>query len=589
MRIHLLDPLLANQIAAGEVIERPSSVIKELIENSLDANATKIRVEVENGGQSLICVKDNGSGVHPEDLTLALQRHATSKIQSYDDLTRVMSLGFRGEALASIASVSRLKMMSAMQTLRTGFMIKNNINGIIEAPTPIAHPIGTTVEVADLFYQTPARKKFLRAERTEFQHIETMMHRLVLSRMDVAFELTHNQRDIFSTKATHQLHDEEKRVATILGNEFISNALHIAYENHAMQLKGWIAEPRYSRSQADMQLIYLNGRFIRDKTIFHAIREAYRDVLFHGRHPAFLLYLTVDPLVVDVNVHPTKQEVRFKDSNAIFSFVHRGIHDALSSVRPGVIVAPNSENPTVCDHTNHFVPPQQKLMQLNITEQMKTYHALHGSAEPVEILPESSEDEKQTYPLGFAVGQIHNTYIIAQNALGMVMVDMHAAHERILYEKMKITMDQSKVVMQPLLIPLVFELPLQEIHAFENHADIFLKMGFVIELIGKSQFIVREVPALLKNKNIQTLLRDIFSDLIVEGKSARFSAEINAVLSSVACHAALRAPHALSISEMNAILRDMEQTENSGCCNHGRPTWKQFFTNELDKLFFRGR
>ena len=586
MRIHVLDPLLANQIAAGEVIERPSSVIKELIENSLDANAKKIVVEIENGGQSLIRIRDNGFGVHPDDLTLALQRHATSKINSYDDLTAVMSLGFRGEALASIASVSRLKMTSAMQDMLHGFMIKNNIDGVIESPAPIAHPVGTTVEVADLFYQTPARKKFLRTERTEFQHIETMMHRLMLSRMDVAFQLNHNQREIFSVPAANNLQEEEKRVAIILGNDFISHALHISYENHAMQLKGWIAEPRYSRSQADMQLIYLNGRFIRDKTINHAIREAYRDVLFHGRYPAFLLYLTVDPLVVDVNVHPTKQEVRFKESQSIFSFVHRGVHEALASVRPGVITASHVENEQVCEHANPFVFPQQKSMHLKVSEQMKTYHALHGDTQ---IMHDPVDAEKQDYPLGFAVGQIHDTYIIAQNVEGMVMVDMHAAHERILYEKMKATMAQSNLVTQPLLIPLIFELPIQEVRAFENHADVFSKMGFVIELIGNNQLMIREIPTLLKNKNIQILLRDIFADLIIEGKSTRFSAEIDAILSSVACHGALRAPHALSIVEMNAILRDMEKTENSGCCNHGRPTWKQFFMNELDKIFFRGR
>ena len=379
MRINVLDPILANQIAAGEVIERPSSVVKELIENSLDANATKIIAEINQGGQSLIRIKDNGDGVHSDDLTLALKRHATSKINSYDDLTRVMSLGFRGEALASIASVSRLKMLSAQKNADSGFVIKNNGDGLIEAPAPIAHPVGTTVEVADLFYQTPARKKFLRAERTEFQHIETMMHRLMLSRMDVAFELTHNQKDVFCTDIAEKMQDQEKRVAIVFGAEFMAHALHMDFSHQSLQLKGWIAEPRYSRAQADLQMIYINGRFVRDKTMMHAIREAYRDVLFHGRHPAFLLFLTMDPLNVDVNVHPTKQEVRFKDSSSIFTFVKRGVHDALSSVRPAM---PMVHHHTPLENHTHF--PVQKALELKVSEQMDVYKNLHGVVEEVE-------------------------------------------------------------------------------------------------------------------------------------------------------------------------------------------------------------
>lgn len=587
MRINVLDPLLANQIAAGEVIERPSSVVKELIENSLDAQSTKITAEISNGGQSLIRIKDNGHGVHPDDLTLALKRHATSKINSYDDLTRVMSLGFRGEALASIASVSRLKMMSTQKNSPSGFIIKTNVEGAIDAPAPISHPVGTTVEVADLFYQTPARKKFLKAERTEFQHIETMMHRLLLSRMDVGFELIHNQREIFSVTSAQSLQDEEKRVAIILGEEFMSHALHIAYEHLDMKLTGWIAEPRYSRGQADLQMIYVNGRFVRDKTIMHAIREAYRDVLFHGRHPVFLLYLTVDPLVVDVNVHPTKQEVRFKDSHSIFTFVQRGIREALLSVRPAAPINTSVITNHVCDdHLPAFAAPKQHAMELQISEQMKTYQQLHDISHAVEIETESAPAH---YPLGFAIGQIHDIYIVAQNAEGMVLVDMHAAHERILYEKMKVSVDHSSIIRQPLLIPMVLELIPQEMQVFSNHFSYFEKIGFVIDQIGKNQIAIREIPVLLQHKNMQAIVRDIFSDLYIQEKSSRVNAEMNLVLSTVACHAALRAPHKLALPEMNAILRDMEKTENSGCCNHGRPTWKQYHMSELDKIFFRGK
>ena len=599
MRIHVLDALLSNQIAAGEVIERPSSVVKELIENSLDAGADRVVVEIEQGGQSLIKIKDNGHGVHPDDLTLALERHATSKIASYDDLTQVMTLGFRGEALASIAAVSRLKMISATPDTQSGWMIKNTANGMIETPVPIAHPIGTTVEVADLFYHTPARKKFLRAERTEFQHIESMLHRMILSRSDVYFQLLHNGREIFSVMPAHNQVEYERRVSVVCGNEFVSQALHITYENHTMTLSGWISEPRFSRAQSDMQYVYLNGRFVRDKTILHAIREAYRDVLFHGRHPAYVLHLTMDPEGVDVNVHPTKQEVRFKDTQSIFSFVRRGVSEALSGVRPGAITAsvilPESSH---C-HDDHATPhahshpvysaSAQKAMPLKVVEQMQVYRALHGDAAPVPEQLEMMPVEHQDCPLGFAVGQIHDTYLIAQNAAGMVMVDMHAAHERILYEKMKANSSEVKAAMQQLLLPIILELQSNEMHAFENHQLFFAQIGFEMELIGQNQLIIRAVPALIQHKNMQMLFRDIFSDLIATEKSTRYASTLDHVLSTVACHAALRSPHALNNAEINAILRDMERTENSGCCNHGRPTWKQFSKNELDRFFFRGQ
>lgn len=595
MRIHVLDALLSNQIAAGEVIERPSSVVKELIENSLDAGANRIVIEIEQGGQSLIKIKDNGHGVHPDDLMLALERHATSKIATYDDLSQVMTLGFRGEALASIASVSRLKMISTTTNSDSGWMIKNSATGAIESPMPVAHPVGTTVEVADLFYHTPARKKFLRSERTEFQHIEAMLHRLILSRSDVCFQLLHNGREIFSVLSAQTQAEQERRVGVVCGNEFVREALHITYEHHAMTMSGWISEPRFSRAQSDMQYVYLNGRFVRDKTISHAIREAYRDVLFHGRHPAYVLHIEIDPQGVDVNVHPTKQEVRFKDTQSIFSFVRRGVQEALSSVRPGMIpVSP------VLQETHTFQPISQKTMPVKVAEQMQVYRALHGEmhseptteesiapTQPVQL--EMMPAENQLCPLGFAVGQIHDTYFIAQNASGMVMVDMHAAHERILYEKMKANASEVKSAMQQLLLPIVLELQSSEMHAFENHHLFFMQIGFEMELIGQNQLIVRAVPALIQHKNMHRLFHDIFSDLIVTEKSTRYAATLDHVLSTVACHAALRSPHTLNNAEINVILREMEKTENSGCCNHGRPTWKQFSKSELDKFFFRGQ
>ena len=579
MRIQILDSVLTNQIAAGEVVERPASVVKELIENSLDANAKNIIVEIQNGGQTFIRIRDDGDGIHPDDLTLALKRHATSKIQSYDDLMRVISLGFRGEALASIASVSRLKMISATKQSDSGFCIKNNWQGELDSPMPTSHPVGTTVEVADLFFQTPARKKFLKTERTEFQHIETMMHRLALSKMDVGFQLIHNDKEIFSVYPAKHIADEEKRIAIIFGSEFMLHALHMAYVHAGMQLTGWIAEPRYSRGQADMQMIYINGRFVRAKVITHAIREAYRDVLFHGRHPAFLLYLEIDPLIVDVNVHPSKQAVRFKDSQTLFSFVKRGVQDALSSVRP----VEKASLDLISNEQAHadVMPLKQTNMAFQVAQQIEACKSLYVDSSHINL--------EETYPLGFAVAQLHQTYIVSQNESGMILVDMHAAHERILYEKMKQSIKQIVLPKQPLLLPVSLNLSISEMHAYENHAAWFAEVGFVMDCIGKYQLLVRETPALIKSKNIQTVLQDIFSDLLMLEKSTRIESDKNAFLSSIACHAALRAPHALTIPEMNAILRDMEKTENSGCCNHGRPTWKQFTISELDKLFFRGR
>lgn len=590
MRIALLDPVLSNQIAAGEVIERPASVVKELVENSLDANADAIVVAIEQGGHRLIRVQDNGDGVHKEDLTLAVLRHATSKIKTYDDLNAVESLGFRGEALASIASVSRLKISSKTEENETGFFIKNNLDGSVLPPAPIAHAKGTTIEVADLFYQTPARKKFLRAERTEFQYIETMLHRLALSRSDVSFSLIHNDREIFSVRKADSLSQEEKRVGMIYGNDFMSHALRMDYAHAGMRLSGWIAEPRYSRAQADLQMIYINGRFVKDKTMTHAIREAYRDVLFHGRHPAFLLYFELNPENVDVNVHPAKQEVRFRDQQLIFSFIRRGVHEALAAVRPAGIVQNNVlpvENiaTSFAMPVNHVFDRAQPKTAV-IENQIKNYQVLHTQS--TLDLTETPAENK-AYPMGFAIGQIQEIYIVAQNTAGMILVDMHAAHERILYEQLKVKRELWQAARQKLLIPAVLELSLQEMQAYDTHANIFETIGFSVDPISKTQLALREVPAVIKHKNSSSIFSDVLSDLVVQEKSARVSNEVDHVLATVACHAAFRAPHRLSIVEMNALLRQMETTENSGCCNHGRPTWKLFSLSELDKIFFRGK
>lgn len=586
-RIAVLDPVLSNQIAAGEVIERPASVVKELVENSLDAGADRIDIEIEQGGHRLICIKDNGSGIHVDDLSLALLRHATSKIQTYDDLNAVASLGFRGEALASIGAVSRIKISAKTAETDHGFMIKNNLDGTVSVPAPIAHLTGTTIEVADIFYQTPARKKFLRAERTEFQYIETILYRLALSRFDVAFSLKHNGREIFTMPKAEALMQQEKRVATVFGNDFMQHALRIDYAHNGMRLHGWIAEPRYSRAQTDQQISYINNRFVKDKTLTQAIREAYRDVLFHGRHPAFLLYFSLDPENVDVNVHPTKQEVRFRDQQLVFSFIRRGVHEALQAVRPGLITeipVVSSEEMISAAIAMPFVP--EKISQHLVQKQITNYQKLHLQSDlPLATAPE----ENKTYPMGFAIGQAHDIYIISQNTLGLILVDMHAAHERILYEQLKNMRDVSSKPIQKLLVPLVVNVSKEEMHAFENHHTIFHAAGFLVEKLGETQLVIREVPACIQHKNNQQFIVDVLSDLNAHNKTSRFEESQDAVLASIACHAAFRAPHKLNISEMNAILRQMENTENSGCCNHGRPTWKLFSMAELDKFFYRGR
>lgn len=587
-RITILDPVLSNQIAAGEVIERPASVVKELVENSLDAGADDIQVEILEGGHRLIRVKDNGAGIHVDDLALSLMRHATSKITSYEDLNAVGTLGFRGEALASIASVSRLKISTKIASVENGFSIQNNLDGTLTPPSPIAHHQGTTIEIADIFYQTPARKKFLRTERTEFQYIETMLYQLALSRFDVGFKLKHNNRDVFSLPKADTLSLQEKRVQSVFGAEFMAHALHMDYSHGEMQLTGWIAEPRYSRAQRDQQMTYINDRFVKDKTVIQAVREAYRDVLFHGRHPAFLLYFSLHPENVDVNVHPTKQEVRFRDQQLVFSFIRRGVHEALHAVRPCVsqaaVAEPFEAHEVYAKNTPVFEAPRQN--GAVIQQQIAAYQDLHQQSA---LALSETVSEGKDFPMGFAVGQIQDIYIIAQNKVGMIMVDMHAAHERILYEQLKKMRASFNMPTQKLLVPIVLNISKQEVQAFEKAKALFLETGFQLALLGETQLVLREMPAIIKHKNPIQLISDVLSDLVIKEKSSRINASLDAVLASIACHAAFRAPHKLNIAEMNALLRQMETTENSGCCNHGRPTWRLFAMSELDKFFYRGK
>lgn len=592
-RILMLPIQLANQIAAGEVVERPSSVVKELLENSLDAGARRIDLDVEEGGVRLIRIRDDGRGIHRDDLAIALNRHATSKIQSFEDLINVRSLGFRGEALPSISSVSRLSLTSRTPDAESAWQVTNEDNNV---PMPIAHPVGTTAEVRDLFFNTPARRKFLRTERTEFNHLEEVVKRLALSRFDVGLHLRHGGHVIHSLPTAITEEERARRVTILCGENFTNNAVMVDFQASDLRMWGWISLPAFSRSQADLQYFYVNGRMVRDKLVAHAIRQAYQDVLYHGRYPAFVLYLELPPEVVDVNVHPTKHEVRFREGRSVHDFLYRGLHDALSQIRPGVAVATNADEnfatreiPIASSYrTTTFAarPVTQSTLPLQVREQIAAYAALHPAAP---LQDGEIRQDMGDHPLGYAVAQLHGVYILAENNKGLIVVDMHAAHERIVYEHLKQSHTEGRIVSQPLLIPLTLTVTPQEANLFEEHIALFSELGFELSRIGPGSMVIRQVPSLLRDIDAAQLVRDVLADLNTYGTSARIREHINEILATVACHGAVRAQRRLSVAEMNALLRDMEHTERSGQCNHGRPTWVQLSMDELDKLFLRGR
>jgi DNA mismatch repair protein MutL len=606
-RIQTLTPLLANQIAAGEVIERPASVVKELVENSLDAGATKIDLDIEQGGVRLIRVRDNGGGIHRDDLPLALNRHATSKVQTYEDLEKINTLGFRGEALASVSSVSHLEVSSAIPNA-TGWKI--TMQGTAELPkvNPVSHPQGTTVEVYDLFFNTPARRKFLRSEKTEFDHIDELIKRIALSHPEVTFTLKHNQRQVRQYLGAHSAAEREQRVALLCGNAFVDNAVHLATEASGLKLSGWIALPTFSRSQADLQYFYVNGRMVRDKLVAHAVKQAYQDVLYGDRYPAYALFLEIAPQQVDVNVHPTKHEVRFRESRMVHDFICSTLQNVLSDLRPGleqprptVLIekpAPAMATATVASTATHApmvqsTPPRtnyapaQQAMPVKVREQMAVYSKLHETtAKPASVV---APIENVAPPLGFALAQLQGIYILAENSQGLIMVDMHAAHERVVYERLKNKLQDQKLVAQPLLLPLTVTLSEKEVNQLQQQQDLFTTLALKIERLGPTVVIVREVPDLLRDTNVEQLVRDIAADFSADDSSSRATDLIHKILGTMACHGAVRAGRRLSLIEMNTLLRDMEKTENSSSCVHGRPTWTQLSLQELDKLFLRGR
>ncbi|ROL77463.1 DNA mismatch repair endonuclease MutL [Pseudomonas vranovensis] len=628
-RIELLSPRLANQIAAGEVVERPASVIKELLENSLDSGAKRIDVEVEQGGVKLLRVRDDGGGIAADDLPLALARHATSKIRDLEDLERVMSLGFRGEALASISSVARLTLTSRTRDAEQAWQVETEGRDMAPRVQPAAHPVGTSVEVRDLFFNTPARRKFLKTEKTEFDHLQEVIRRLALARFDVGFHLRHNGKSILSLHEAHDDTARARRVAAICGPGFLEQALPIEVERNGLHLWGWVGLPTFSRSQADLQYFFVNGRAVRDKLVAHAVRQAYRDVLFNGRHPTFVLFFEVDPTGVDVNVHPTKHEVRFRDGRMVHDFLYGTLHRALADVRPeDQLAAPAASSEIVRPsgiQAGEFGPQGEMRLAANLLEQPPAEPGLRPSVgsngsgagyqyqytpRPTQALPAAEaqgvyreffaplaeaapvalpEGQGDIPPLGYALAQLKGIYILAENAVGLVLVDMHAAHERIMYERLKVAMASEGLSGQPLLVPESLALSQREADCAEEHAEWFQRLGFELQRLGPESLAIRQIPALLKQAEANRLVQDVLADLMEYGTSDRIQAHLNELLGTMACHGAIRANRRLAIAEMNGLLRDMENTERSGQCNHGRPTWTQMGLDDLDKLFLRGR
>ncbi len=615
-----LDDKLINQIAAGEVIERPASLLKELLENSIDGGSTEIEIQVERGGLKRILVKDNGFGIPKEQLALALSRHATSKLTAIEDLFNVSTLGFRGEALPSIAAVSRLVLQSKVAEQESGYEISIHGGKPASSPKPVPHQQGTTVEVEDLFYNTPARRKFLRTEKTELNHCDSVIRKIALSHFDVEISFTHDGKQSFHVLPAVNEIQREKRIASICGKPFASQCIYFEDDVEVMSLDGWMGLPVFSRSQRDLQYFFVNGRPVSDNLVAHAVRRAYSDVLYHGRHPAFVLFFTIDPSLVDVNVHPAKSEVRFRESRSVHDYIYRTLHRTIAQLTPesSEVHLPTPQNIPMgsSQKGGYGSGAAQQNIKMMIREQLRAYqtmtHATHkpheqrvqnhfdaGDINQKTPLKSRSTELSDTQndqdipppgpPLGYAVAQLKGVYILAENQEGLIMVDMHAAHERITYEMLKQQMDENQINSQPLLVPLQINVSNIEADAAESFSSQFKDVGFEIDRIGEEKIVVRSVPELLIRADIDRLIRDVLSDLIEHGSSDRITDAQLEILSSVACHGSIRANRKLEIEEMNALLRQMETVERSGQCNHGRPTWMSVSLSEIDKWFMRGR
>ena len=617
--IKVLPDQLISQIAAGEVVERPASALKEMLENSLDAQSTEVKVSLVQGGTKQLRVADNGVGIEETDLALALIRHATSKINSLEDLESVASLGFRGEALASIASVSRTQIVSRARAAKHAWVIRSN-GSEVSTLEPSALDAGTIIEVNDLYFNTPARRKFLKREATEFGHCEEAYTRVALSRPDVAFTLEHNGRII----SRYTVSEPSKRFKEVLGAEFASETIAVDDEAAGLRFWGVAAKPTFNRGRRDTQYVYINGRFVRDKLVSHAIRQAYQDVLHHDRHPAYVLFLELDPNLVDVNVHPAKTEVRFRDGQAIHRFIFHALNKVLATPTGDSNAATAGQaqfNPFASQSApsqscssqspSHPYPKHQSEINLPANQTPDFYQKLYGDISPAgntganqpsfessekridSVLSSSENPSEQDYPLGFALGQVHGIYVLAQNAQGLVVVDMHAAHERIMYEQLKDSLDDKVVAMQPLLIPVSFNADRIEVDTvnaeLSSGSQTLSQLGFDIAVLSPTTLAVRAVPTLLQKADAVALARDVLRELSEYGASRVLTDQRNTLLGTMACHAAVRANRGLTVPEMNALLRDMEATERSGQCNHGRPTWFQVSMSDLDKMFMRGK
>ncbi len=576
--IRVLPDLLISQIAAGEVVERPAAALKELLENSLDAGAHDISVQVASGGTKLLKVIDDGHGIAKVDLPLALARHATSKIATLADLERIASLGFRGEALASIVAVASLTLTSRTRDSKHAWSIAAE-GGSFADPKPAAHDPGTSVEVRDLYFNTPARRKFLKSESTEYAHCDEVFKRIALARPEVVFKLQHNGRAQWHLKAQ----DAEQRISAVLGDEFRAAAIAVDAHSAGLSLTGLVGLPAAARSVRDAQYCFVNGRFVRDKVLAHALRQAYQDVLHHDRHPACALFLELDPARVDVNVHPTKSEVRFRDSQSMHQFVFHVVSRALAGIAAG---SASDSVPAATSRPAPFAATQHS-MPLGIAQSAAAYETLFGRERAA--LADATEAATELPPLGFALAQLSGIYILAQNAHGLVIVDMHAAHERIVYEKLKAQLDADRIAMQPLLIPAVFNAERIDAATAEDHAETLAKIGFEIAVLSPTSLAVRGVPVALKDADAGELARGVLAEIREFGASRVLLERQNELLATMACHAAVRANRTLTVPEMNALLREMEATERSGQCSHGRPTWHQITIAEMDKLFMRGK
>jgi len=602
MPIRLLPPQLINQIAAGEVVERPASVIKELVENAFDAGARRIEIDIELGGLRLMRIRDDGCGIEESELPLALSRHATSKISSLEDLEHITSMGFRGEALPSISSVSRLTLTSCTSGARCAYRIASDGSEIHFDVQPASHPVGTSIEVRDLFYNTPARRKFLKSDKTEFSHIEILIKRMALARFETGFKLTHNQREVLDLLPARDVVAIKQRVSALVGEPFLAHALRVDQAATGLTLEGWVGDPTIARSQADQQYFYVNGRLVRDKVLTNAVRQAYQDVLYSGRQPVYILYLALDPAQVDVNAHPAKMEVRFRDAQWVYRFVLSSLQRVLANTRAGgqdeeipAAARPQTQTPEIPQ-----TPQTQAGLRfersggsgashrpgdksgLDVRELTHAYKSLYGP-------PTTDTPSPDSPPLGYAVAHLHGVFILAENSRGLIVVDAHAAHERVTYERLKQDHATGSVASQPLLLPVRVAVSPAEAELAETWHESLLQLGVDLSRTGPETLLLRALPALLDPCDGEVLVRDVLSDLSQHGQSHRIETQVNEVLAKLACHGSVRANRKLTQAEMNALLRAMEATERSGQCNHGRPTWIELDRKALDAFFLRGQ